>query len=267
VEAGAVRLACGSSEATFCAGTMLLMPPAAAGRLLLTPAARLAGCSFGRSLLDPLALDGSGEAVVEALGLARSGGQAAAPTSARLQASEQREASSLLSLLERESRERRPGFQTMVRLRLMEALLLLYRAHRRHADGAGDAATDGGPAPTRLPFRVDEVKRFLQERYSDSLTLDGIAARYGFNPSYFSRLFHREAGVPLVGYINGVRIQHSCQLLKRTGMSVLEIALSVGYNNVSHFNRYFRRTMGMSPREYRTRSVLADGSTGNAPGE
>lgn len=42
-------------------------------------------------------------------------------------------------------------------------------------------------------------------------------------------------------------------LLKRTSLGVLEIALSVGYNNLSHFNRYFRRLVGMSPREYRVR--------------
>jgi len=263
VEAGAARLACGRGEATLPPGAMLLIPPGGQCRLLLAPVTRLKGCSFGRSLLDPLALEGSGEAVIEALGIAGApAAEAAAPAAVRLGPVELREACSLLSFLERESCERQPGFQTMVRLKLMEALLLLYRARRRQGEGVEAGATDGARAPARLPFRVDEVKRFLQERYADPLTLDGIAARYGFNPSYFSRLFHREAGLPLVGYINGVRIQRSCQLLKRTGLSVLEIALSVGYNNVSHFNRYFRRTTGMSPREYRARGALADGSIG-----
>lgn len=55
-------------------------------------------------------------------------------------------------------------------------------------------------------------------------------------------------------YLNRIRIQKSCLFLKRSSMSIVEIAFSVGYNNLSHFNRYFRRIMGMSPREYRNRS-------------
>ena len=97
------------------------------------------------------------------------------------------------------------------------------------------------------------MQRFLHERYADTLTLPGIAERFGFNPSYFSRLFHRQAGLTLVEYLNGIRIRRSCVLLKRTSLGVLEIAFSVGYNNLSHFNRYFRRIVGMSPREYRAR--------------
>ena len=49
----------------------------------------------------------------------------------------------------------------------------------------------------------------------------------------------------------GVRIQKSCLLLKRSDMPILDVAYAVGYNNISFFNRYFRKIMKMSPREYR----------------
>ena len=242
VERGAIRLQSDEGSATLLPGTMLLVPPHVSCRLLRNSEAALAGFSFGASLVDPLALNGGGERVYEELGL---GGASPARLFSRLPAAEYQAACALFAALVKEAGERKPGYQAMVRLRVMEAILLLYRA--RH----GTVRTGEG-APLR--FDVEEVRRFLQERHADELTLSGIAARYGLNPSYFSRLFHQEAGVPLVAYVNGIRIQRSCQLLKQTKISILEIAFAVGYNNISHFNRYFRRIVGMSPREYRSQA-------------
>jgi AraC-like DNA-binding protein len=78
-----------------------------------------------------------------------------------------------------------------------------------------------------------------------------MAGLSGFNPSYFSRAFKHKAGMPLFEYVNHLRIRKACILLKRSALSIIEIAFSVGYNNISFFNRYFRKIMKMSPREYR----------------
>jgi AraC-like DNA-binding protein len=239
VESGVARLEGGASPVTLLPRSLVLLLPACASRVLRGAGAVLRGCSFGRSLVDVLAI---GQAVVEDLDLADARGAAAGHRTARLGPEEFREVCGLFSILEREARDRKPGSDAMLRLKLMEAILVLYRARRQEAPREGP-----------VPFSLEEVQRFLHERYADTLTLPGIADRFGFNPSYFSRLFHRHAGVPLVEYINGIRIRRSCVLLKRTSLAVLEIALSVGYNNLSHFNRYFRRIVGMSPREYRAR--------------
>ena len=238
VQEGALRLQCGKQTSTLLPGTLLLIPPRSGHRLLKSMDTTVRGFSFSRSLVDPLTLGSSVELGLELLGVA--GARAA-----QLPPAEYREACALFAFIEREGRERRPGYQAMLRLKLMETILLLYRA--RHGTG-------GAGEQTPLRFHLAEVQRFLQDSCADELSLSGIASRNGMNPSYFSRLFHREAGVPLVAYINRIRIQKSCLLLKRTRTGILEIALSVGYNNVSHFNRYFRRLIGMSPREYRAQS-------------
>ena len=75
------------------------------------------------------------------------------------------------------------------------------------------------------------------------------------NPTYLSRKFKEETGLNLFEYINRIRIERACRLLKQTRKTVLEIAYQVGYNNISFFNRYFRKTLGMSPGEYR-KSIL-----------
>ncbi|HSV91455.1 MAG TPA: AraC family transcriptional regulator [Desulfobacterales bacterium] len=239
VESGVVRLEDGASAVTLLPRSLILLLPGSAGRVLRGTGAVLRGCSFGRSMVDPLAI---GQAVVEELDLAGARGATAGYRTARLALEEFREACGLFSFLECEARDHKPGSGAMLRLKLMEAILVLYRARRQETPSEGP-----------VPFSLEEVQRYLQERYADTLTLPGIAERFGFNPSYFSRLFHRQAGVTLVEYINGIRIRRSCVLLKRTSLGVLEIALSVGYNNLSHFNRYFRRIVGMSPREYRAR--------------
>lgn len=73
----------------------------------------------------------------------------------------------------------------------------------------------------------------------------------GTSSSYFSRLFRNEVGMPLFEYINRTRIRKACVMLRRADISVTQIAFDVGYNSVSFFNRYFRRIMHLTPREYR----------------
>ena len=132
----------------------------------------------------------------------------------------------------------------MQRLVLVELLMVVYRCFR-----AGEEAGNAGPAR----FRIEEAADYIRERYAEELSLPELASHFGFNPSYFSRLFARQTGMHVFEYLNRIRIRKSCLLLKRTSMSILEIAFSVGYNSLSHFNRYFRRIMEMSPREYRGR--------------
>jgi AraC-like DNA-binding protein len=220
---------------TVAAGQLFLVPPGAGCRLLRDRNTVARGVSFGRSLVDPLSLDSSVSIVVETLA-------GSSPLAVRLTVSEYEEARALFSFLEKESEQRRVGWQEMVRLKLTEAILLLLRGHR-----AAAGQTTGGP----IRFHPEEAMEYLRERYAEPLSLAGVASRYGLNPSYFSRLFHKHAGVSLVEFVNRTRIQKSCQLLKRSDAGIVEIAFAVGYNNLSHFNRYFRRVMGMSPREYR----------------
>jgi AraC-like DNA-binding protein len=236
VRQGVLRIQRRDPPLVLPSGTLFLVPPGSGCRFLQDASARVTGFSFGRSLVDPLSLDSSLNLVVEMLA-------SPVPRIARLREPELTEAAALFTSLEREARDRRPGFPSMLRLRLTEAILIL-----------GRAGAQGGERQAALRFHPDEALQYIRERCADQLTLAGIAARYDLNPSYFSRLFHGHAGMPLVEFINRARIQRSCQLLKRSDASIVDVALAVGYNNLSHFNRLFRRFMGVSPREYRLSS-------------
>lgn len=105
----------------------------------------------------------------------------------------------------------------------------------------------------RHVWTISDVVLHIREEMDRSFSLEELSTRCNLNPSYFSRLFKQETGIPLFEFINRVRIEKACTMLSRTEVSVLDIAYSVGYNNVSHFNRYFRRLKEMSPMDYRRR--------------
>ena len=253
VRSGVLRL----GSAAFPAVSLVLLPPAmpgigparaAAPTAAAPPAVAGAPGSatrivrFGRSLVDPLDLDETADLVMDLMGSAK-------PVSARLHPGEEAEAEALFLALEREDSRRALGAGDLVRLRLLELTVLLARA--RHEAVPALPEVPGPAAAASLRFHADEAIGYIEEHCAEALTLDSLAARYAMNPSYFSRRFHEECGLPVVECVNRARIRKSCLLLKRTEASVLEIAFAVGYNNLSHFNRYFRRLMGMSPRDYR----------------
>ena len=238
VEGGALQLQWGDASRVLPSGSLLLVPPGTGARVARRADTALTGCVFGRSLVDPLILDSAVEPMLTMLA-------ASAPRAVRLSGSAFAEARALFALLGKEAEAQRAGYEAMVRLKLLEALLSLAR-------GTEAASLISPNAPARN--RPQEAMRWIQEHSAEPLSPSQIAEAFGHNASYFSRLFHQQAGMTIVEYINRVRIQKSCQLLKRSEAGITEIALAVGYNNISHFNRFFRRIMDMSPREYRLQS-------------
>jgi AraC-like DNA-binding protein len=242
---GAVRIAQGSERKIVLPRSVILIPPGGSRHVEAGGGADLARVAFCRSVLDPEALGETADGLLRMLGAARG---ASVPENAigvtRLPPTAFDEACALVRRIESESAQRRAGRETMQRLVLAELLMVIYRCWQAE-QGTGDAG------PSR--FRIEDVMDYIRGRYAEELSLPGLAAHFGFNPSYLSRLFARQAGVHVFEFVNRVRIQKSCLLLKRSSMSIVEIAFAVGYNNLSHFNRYFRRIMRMSPREYRRR--------------
>ena len=149
----------------------------------------------------------------------------------------------LLDSLTRELDERPPAFRVRARSLLTDVMLALYRS-----------TLTAEIAPETGGFRVGAVIDHIELNYDDHLDLESLAALMQTSPTHLSRVFRREVGIPLFEYINRTRIRKACTLLRRTDYPVTRIAIDVGYNNVSFFNRYFRRIMRCSPREYR-RSV------------
>lgn len=161
----------------------------------------------------------------------------------------------LFATLQKEFDEARQGFQGMIGLKLLEFFLT---ADRMSDSSAPPYLVIAGPGVNTTKVNstegrdMAEIAAHIAEHYSDSFNLGELAERCGLNPSYFSRLFKEQIGKPVFEFINNIRVEKACALLKRTDMTVIDIAYSVGYNNVSFFNRYFRKLMNMPPMEYRS---------------
>lgn len=96
------------------------------------------------------------------------------------------------------------------------------------------------------------AKRYMQDNYDDpDLSLSDVAAHVGLNEKYFSNRFTKEAGETVSSYLTGIRMQKAKEILKTTNFKVYEIAEMVGYHNVEHFNRVFKKECQLSPTKYR----------------
>ena len=141
-----------------------------------------------------------------------------------------------------EYRHTKDGYRTVIRLKLIELMVMIFRGTH------GPAIPRQAQKPV---WAMEDVIRHIQGNYTEEFSLQDLASQCGLNRSYFSRAFKDAAGTPLFEYINRLRIQKACLMLKRGNLPIVEIAFTVGYNNLSFFYRYFNRIMKMTPREYR----------------
>ena len=110
----------------------------------------------------------------------------------------------------------------------------------------------------KLKYKEDNIldmtynaKLYIEDNYMNpNLDLAEVASTCSLNPYYFSTKFKKEAGLSFKEYLTKVRIVAAENLLRTTNMKLLDISAQVGYNNVEHFNRVFKKSNGVSPREY-----------------
>ncbi len=96
------------------------------------------------------------------------------------------------------------------------------------------------------------AKRFITDNYANpELNLKSVADYIGFNEKYFSSRFTKESGNTFSAYLTDIRLQKAQNLMNTTDMKMYEISDRVGYNNVEHFNRMFKKTFGISPGDYK----------------
>ena len=110
-----------------------------------------------------------------------------------------------------------------------------------------------GRAPENIDSIIYEVKQYIDQNYSASLSLDALAAMVHLSPTYFSKLFKREMGENLSTYILNTRIEHAKLLLRTTDKKAYEIAEAVGIYDPVYFSKIFKKAVGRKPKEYRER--------------
>ena len=95
------------------------------------------------------------------------------------------------------------------------------------------------------------IKQYIKNHLANDCTLTNISEKVNYNSSYISRFFKQGTGMSLSNYIVHARIDKSKELLLNSNLTVQSIACQVGFDTSQYFSLVFKKTVGMTPREYR----------------
>ena len=150
----------------------------------------------------------------------------------------------LFTMLYEEYRSARLGRNTMINSIVMVLLLFIFRA-----------MSHGISKDHKLFGSVtDDILSYIESHCHEKLTLQDLAERCFYTPSYFSRLFKETYSMTLTEYITKARIDKSIELLKKGEVSVDDVCYAVGFTDKTRFYRYFREHTGLTPAEYRKKN-------------
>ena len=109
---------------------------------------------------------------------------------------------------------------------------------------------DIGSADTCKDARMIEIMNYIQANYID-VTLDDLAEKFYLSKPYISKYIKEKSGMTFGELVKKIRMKKAKALLKSSNMTVENIALTVGYQNVEHFNRMFKKAYNMTPIQFR----------------
>ena len=99
--------------------------------------------------------------------------------------------------------------------------------------------------------RVQKVQKYISTHYQEDIRLASLADMVGMTPVSFSRFFRLRTGKTLSDYIIDIRLGFATRMLVDSTRTIAEVCYDCGFNNLSNFNRMFKRKKGCSPKEFR----------------
>ena len=98
---------------------------------------------------------------------------------------------------------------------------------------------------------IENIKNFIEENLEFDIEISHISKIFHYNEQYLGRLFKREVGKSFKSYINMRRLEKAKRLLQGTEDTVITVSGNVGFNNVTYFNRIFKKQYGITPSQIR----------------
>lgn len=97
---------------------------------------------------------------------------------------------------------------------------------------------------------IRKVKRYIDEHFSEELSLQSVADYAGVSGSYISKLIVKELGISFTEYLNNYRVERAKELIQNSTLKIYEISERVGFGSIENFSRVFKKITGKSPKEY-----------------
>lgn len=136
-------------------------------------------------------------------------------------------------------------------LRYVSSLLHYYLASLRYLQQFRNAKQSIKVEMLDEGSMVAAAIHFMKENMEKPIKLQDIADFVGYSASHFSMMFKKTTGHSPLSYINMMKIRHACTLLEQTEMKINQICHKIGISDCYYFSRLFRKTMGLSPKDYR----------------
>lgn len=129
-------------------------------------------------------------------------------------------------------------------LRLAELLLLLTKSIEQ-------VERKLGPLDKKLDVSISPLVTYVHENFMTLDNINTIADTFFMTSSHLCRTFKKITGYTIIQYINNLKIQQACLLLKESNKSITDIALDCGFNSTMYFCRIFKQLLQITPSEYR----------------
>lgn len=158
----------------------------------------------------------------------------------------------LLTMIIEQLKQQKPNFRASVRgllLALCIEFLRLKGSTQQH-----DLPID----PPENALVISPALNYIRDNYMNSFPIQTLVDLCHLSGTHFRRVFHEIMGISPLEYINVIRINKACMLMRTTESTILSVSEQVGFHSVSSFNRYFTKMIGLSPRDWRTRMLQTE---------
>ncbi|WP_339313178.1 helix-turn-helix domain-containing protein [Paenibacillus sp. FSL M7-0896] len=148
--------------------------------------------------------------------------------------------SSLVANMITEYEQKQHGYQTMLASKFMELVVYLSRHYDIQEKGVDNSL-----------MHLASAISYIEDHYHEPVTLDAIAAKSDISVRHLNRIFQAYYLTTPIAYIQRLRLEHACSLLKQTRHPITDISYRCGFNDSNYFARLFKKTYGKSPKAYR----------------
>ncbi len=135
--------------------------------------------------------------------------------------------------------------------RMLDLMAILYELAEEGSYRRLSSSSFASLKPSGDSRRVQKVQDYINQRYKEEIRLNDLADLVGMTPTAFSRFFKLRTGRSISDYVIDIRLGHATRQLVDSTTSVAEICYECGFNNVSNFNRIFKKKKGNSPKVFR----------------
>ncbi|MFD1178603.1 helix-turn-helix domain-containing protein [Paenibacillus puldeungensis] len=149
---------------------------------------------------------------------------------------------SLISVMIEEYHNKLQGYQTMLTSRFMELVVYLSRQYDNQEKGIDSSL-----------MHLANAISYIEDHYLEPVTLEEIADQSDISVRHLNRIFRSYYQTTPIAYLQRLRLERACILLKETCLSVTQISYECGFSDSNYLARQFKKTYGMTPKSYRNK--------------